>query len=431
MARIRQLFPIWRSITGPGLRETLDHIGSALPGFRRRQVASGTDVLDWTIPKEWSVREAYLLGPDGQRVVDAADSNLHLLQYSVAVDLELTLDSLRAHLYSLPDQPDVIPYRTSYYSEDWGFCLSHKQLESLQPGRYRAVIDATLEDGSLDFGELVLPGDSNDEVLLSAHVCHPSLANDNLSAIAVLVEIGQVLASLPRRRFRYRLLFAPGTIGAIAFLATTPEAVKHMRHGLVLAGVGDGGLLHYKRSRDGTTIDRVVGLVLAQRGPHEILPFSPDGYDERQYNSPGFRLPVGRLSRTPHGTYPEYHTSADDLQFVHADALEDTFDVLWDVLTLLESDGRHRNIAPFGEPQLGRRGLYRDLGGVALDDERKTSIQWLLNLCDGHHTLLDIAERSGLPFRSLLAARASLLHNGLLEPVADAGSARIKEEDPT
>lgn len=417
MERIRELFPIWRSITGPGLRCTLDQIGSALPGFVRRRVPSGTGVLDWTIPKEWSVREAYLVGPNGQRIVDAADNNLHLLQYSVPVDVELGLPELLPHLHSLPDRPDVIPYRTSYYQEDWGFCLPHRQLERLQPGRYHVVINASLTDGALEFGELVLAGDSQDEVLLSAHICHPSMANDNLSAVAVLVEIGMALARLPRRRYRYRLLFAPGTIGAIAFLATTPDAVQHIRHGLVLAGVGDSGPLHYKRSRDGAVIDRVVERVLAERGPHKVLPFTPDGYDERQYNSPGFRLPVGRLSRTPYGTYPEYHTSADDLGFVRAVALEDTFDTLWGVVTLLENDGVHRNTTPYGEPQLGRRGLYDDLGGVTNDGNRHAALLWLLNLCDGRHSLLDVAERSELPVKSLIEARALLLQRGLLEPV--------------
>lgn len=427
MKSVRELFPILRSITGPGSRQTLDLIGSALPGFVRRRVPTGTAVLDWTIPKEWSVREAYLVDPDGKRIVDAADNNLHLLQYSVPVDAELNLSELLPHLHSLPDRPDLIPYRTSYYEEDWGFCLPHRQLACLQQGRYHVVIDTSLTDGGLDFGELVLAGDSQDEVLLSAHICHPSMANDNLSAVVVLMEIGRALARLPRRRYRYRLLFAPGTIGAIAFLATTPDAVQHIRHGLVLAGVGDGGTLHYKRSRDGAIIDRVVERVLAEHGPYELLPFTPDGYDERQYNSPGFRLPVGRLSRTPYGTYPEYHTSADDLGFIQAEALEDTFDTLWNVVTLLEHDGVHRNTAPYGEPQLGRRGLYRDLGGTMSHQNDHAALLWLLNLCDGRNSLLDIADRSELPIRSLIAARTLLVQRGLLEPVPSPASRPITQ----
>ena len=278
---------------------------------------TGTQVFDWTVPKEWNIADAYIKGPDGRRVVDFHDNNLHVVNYSAPVNARMALAELRPHLHSLPNQPDLIPYRTTYYAETWGFCLSHRQLESLPDGQYEVVVDSSLRDGALTYGECVLPGQVEDEVLISTHICHPSLANDNLSGVAVAVALAQILASAPRR-YTYRFLFVPGTIGPIAWLARNQGKVSRIKHGLVLACVGDRGSINYKRSRQGSAdIDRALECVLRSRAtPFEVRDFSPYGYDERQYCSPGFDLPVGSFRRTPHGEYQEYHTSADNLDFV-------------------------------------------------------------------------------------------------------------------
>ena len=425
MALVHELYPVLRSITGAGLRATLDVLRRELPRMQIRSVPSGTQVLDWTVPPEWTVREAHLTAPDGTRVVDVARHNLSLVNYSAPFRGTVPLERLRPHLHSLPDRPHAIPYRTSYYLRDWGFCLPHEVLERLPDGEYEVVIDTELAPGALNYGELVLPGDRDEEVLFSAHVCHPSLANDNLSAVTVLVELARRL-STRRRRYTYRVLFAPGTIGAITALARSldlpenaaegVEAADHgwrhtrVRHGLVLAGLGDGGTLHYKRTRDGARIDRVVAHVLEHHGDHRILPFDPGGYDERQYASPGFRLPVGRLGRTPPGTYPEYHTSDDDLSFVTEEALQDASTVLERVVDVLERDVVVRSLAPYGEPQLGRRGLYEPSD----PPEARAAMQWVLNLADGEHGLLDVAERAGLPFDAVAAATDRLVEARLI-----------------
>ncbi|MBX3142970.1 MAG: DUF4910 domain-containing protein [Trueperaceae bacterium] len=416
MRRIVDLYPILRSITGPGLRATLRQLQSELPGMVIHEAPSGTQVFDWTVPPEWSVREAHVTAPDGRRIADVAWHNLMLANYSTPFRGELTLAELRPHLHSLPDAPDAIPYVTHYYDQDWGFCLPHFELERLPDGVYSVVVDSDLNpSGSLSYGELVLPGETQDEVLLSAHVCHPSLANDNLSAVSVLTELASRLQTR-QRRYTYRVLFAPGTIGALVFLARTPEARPRTKHGLVLAGLGDSGPLHYKRTRDGATVDRVVEHVIARREGSVILDFDPFGYDERQYGSPGVRMPVGRLGRAPHGTYPEYHTSKDDLSFVKATALNEALEVLEDVVQVIENDARYRGRVSAGEPQLGRRGLYRPTDSPA----HRAAMLWLLNLADGERSLLDIAERSGLAFKELMAARDALVSAELLELVEEA-----------
>ncbi|MDA8251857.1 MAG: DUF4910 domain-containing protein [Rhodospirillales bacterium] len=402
-AHVRELFPILRSITGPGLRATLRQIGAQIP-LRVTEVPSGTRVLDWQVPPEWTLREAWVETPDGRRVIDAARHSLHILNYSDAFDGMVLRAELDAHLHSLPEQPALIPYRTSYYVRDWGFCLAHRDRLALTEDRYRVRIDATLAPGSLSYGECVLPGEEAGEVLFSAHCCHPSLANDNLAAIAVAVELARMLAAR-RRRFTYRFLFAPGTIGAICWLAANRDAASRIRHGLVLTCLGDAAPPSYKQSRRGNApIDRYAAHVL--RGAR-IVPFSPTGYDERQFCSPGFDLPVGCLMRSPGGTFAEYHTSADNPDFVRPDALADSLCVLTEIVDLIERDEAWRNTAPHGEPQLGRRGLYDG-------DVDRLALLWVLNLSDGQHSLLDIAERSGRPFAAITAAAAALRDAGLL-----------------
>lgn len=413
---IEELFPFPRSITGDGVRDTLRVVQREI-GIEIHEVASGTEVLDWTVPLEWNVREAWIASMSGERIVDFAESNLHVLGYSEPIRRRVTGRELRDHLYTLPDQPDRVPYRTSYYERRWGFCVRHDVASSLgDDDEYEVLIDASLEPGSLTYGELFVPGESEETFLVSTHVCHPSLANDNLSGIAVAVELARHVLTAPRR-LSYRFLFVPGTIGSITWLARNSSAVATIGQGLVLTGLGDPGPLTYKRSRQGTTeIDRTVAHVLAS-SPHRIEDFSPYGYDERQYCSPGFDLAVGRLSRTPHGTYPEYHTSGDNLSFVTDESLAGSLATLIEIVTAVEAAGVYRNLVPYGEPQLGRRGLYRSIGAAMDSSSMEMAFLWVLNLSDGQHSVLDIAERSGLRFAVLEEAIGALVTAGLLAPV--------------
>ena len=411
---IRDLFPICRSITGNGVRESLRIINRHVP-VEIREVPSGTRVFDWTIPKEWNIRGAYIKDATGKKVVDFQDSNLHVLNYSTPVNTRLSLDELKKHLYTIPEHPDWIPYRTSYYNKNWGFCLSHKKLLGLGEGEYEAVIDASLEDGHLTYGEYYLKGKSDTEVLISTHICHPSLANDNLSGVALAVFLAKGLSGLSLK-YSYRFLFIPGTIGSIVWLSLNESRAARIKHGLVLTGVGDPGKLTYKKSRRGDAeIDRAVIQVLRDAGdPFEILDFSPYGYDERQFCSPGFNLPVGRFTRTPHAQYPEYHTSADDLNFVRREFLEDSFLKCWTVVRILEQNRVYLNLNPKCEPQLGKRGLYGEIGGQSDEKLRELAMLWVLNLTDGNHTLLDIAEKSELRFDSIRNAADALIKHKLL-----------------
>ena len=411
------LFPLCRSITGAGLRATLGVIQREIP-IAIHEVPTGARVFDWEVPKEWSMREAWIKGPDGRTVVDFKDSNLHVLNYSAPVRARVSLATLKEHVHTLPDRPHAVPYRTSYYKETWGFCMRHDELEALPEGEYEVAIESSLAPGSLSYGELLLPGSTPEEVLLSCHVCHPSLANDNLSAIAVAVGVARALTAV-ERRLSYRLVFVPGTIGSITWLARNPEARGRIRHGLVLAGLGDAGVLHYKRSERGdAVINRAVTHVLATSGEaHVVHDFVPFGYDERQYNSPGIDLAVGSLTRTPHGTYPEYHTSDDNLDFVRPLALGDAWVKLLAILEVLEGNRTYVNQAPACEPQLGRRGLYRTLGGGEDGRARELALLWVLNQSNGERSLLDIAERSATPFPAIRAAADALLEARLLEEV--------------
>ena len=427
-ARIQRLYPICRSITGDGVRETLRLIAQEID-LQIREVPTGTPVFDWTIPREWNIRDAYIKDPDGRRVVDFHASNLHVVNYSVPVRARMTLAELRPHLFSLPDQPDLIPYKTSYYAETWGFCLPHRALLALADEVYDVCIDSTLADGHLTYGECVLPGRETAEVLISAHVCHPSLCNDNLSGISLAVTLARLLRDTPRR-YTYRFLFAPGTIGAITWLAQNEPGASRIAHGLVLACAGDRGKPSYKKSRRAEAeIDRAVAHVLRHHSPESrIEDFSPYGYDERQFCSPGFDLPVGVFSRTPHGRFPEYHTSADDLDLVDSAALADSLATLLTIVEVLEGNGVFRNLNAKCEPQLGRRGLYATLGGHTGDRRgQEEALLWVLNLSDGRHSLLDIAERSGQPFNVIRGAAAALAAHGLLEeqsrpPIAGSSS---------
>jgi len=408
-----KLYPICRSITGDGIRQTLSMISERLP-LEIHEVPSGTKVFDWIVPKEWNIQDAYIIRPGGKRVAEFRKCNLHVLNYSTPIRRRMPLSELRPHLFTIPEKPGWIPYRTSYYKEDWGFCLSHNELLTLEDGEYEVCIDSTLKDGSLTYGECVIRGQSTDEVLISSHACHPSLANDNLSGLVVATELAK--AALGRDlRYSYRFIFIPGTIGAITWLARNREAAQRVRHGLVLTGLGDKGQFHYKKSRRGNAeIDRAVTHILAHLGESaKVLEFSPYGYDERQYCSPGFNLAVGCLMRSVWGSFPEYHTSADNLEFIRPQQLAESFHLCAAIFNVLENNRTYRNLQPYCEPQLGRRNLYRSTGGESISDEIHARL-WVLNFSDGEHSLLDIAERSGLPFHAIRNAAELLVQSELL-----------------
>lgn len=419
------LYPICRSITGDGVRQSLQLLQQQIP-LTIHEVPTGTPVLDWTVPKEWNIRDAYVKNARGEKVIDFRQSNLHILNYSTPLARRMPLSELKQHLFSLPDQPQSIPYRTAYYRETWGFCLAHETLLALEEGEYEVYIDTTLADGHLTYGELILPGASEETVLISCHCCHPALGNDNLSGMVLSTYLAKTLIeqrSARQQRYTYRFLFIPGTIGSITWLALHEAEAQQIKHGLVVACVGDEGTLTYKKSRRGDAeIDRAVIHYLTHRQqPYTVLDFSPFGYDERQYCSPGFNLPVGSLTRTPHGRFAQYHTSEDNLTFVTAAALGDSLAAYRGVLTLLEENGTYLNLSPKGEPQLGRRGLYSAFGGKQETKASELAMLWVLNFSDGHHSLLDIAEKSGYAF-ALIAEVAHILEtHGLLRRVSKHG----------
>jgi aminopeptidase-like protein len=410
----RRLYPILRSITGDGVRRTLAILGEELP-LEVSEVPSGTRVFDWTVPDEWNLREAWIAGPDGRRVVDVRDHTLHVVHYSEPVRASMTLDELQPRLHSIPEHPDWIPYRTSYYQRTWGFCLADRVRRALPEGRYEVHVDATLAPGHLTYGEVLVPGESDREFVVSAHVCHPSLVNDNLSGVSVAAALAKWLAGR-RNRWSYRFLFVPSTVGAITWLARNEARLDRIVGGLVISGVGDAGPLTYKRSRHGSAVvDRVFEGLLAEREvPHVVEPFSPYGYDERQFCSPGVGLPVGCLMRTPFGRYPQYHTSADDLDFVRPGSLAETARVCAEAIERFDRAATWRNLSPMGEPQLGRRGLYDSIGGENDKKAAQMALLWMLSFSDGRHDALEIAAKSGLPLDMLDRAARRLQEAGLL-----------------
>ncbi|GLH79947.1 aminopeptidase [Bradyrhizobium sp. SSBR45G] len=413
-----ELFPINRSLTGDGVRETLAVVARHV-GLDIHEVPTGTPVLDWHVPSEWNIRRASIATMSGRRLVDFADNNLHVMGYSKPVQAVLSRAELARHVHTLPDQPDLIPYRTGYYADDWGFCLPDRLWQEMTDDSYRVDIDSELSHGALTYGELFVPGRTNKEVLITCHICHPSLANDNLSGISIATALAMRQAR-QTRRLGYRFLFLPATIGALAWLDRNESRVDRVEHGLVLTCLGDSSGFHYKQSRKGAPIDRAVMHVLKHSGHrHESLPFSPYGYDERQFCSPGFDLPVGCLMRGVHGTFPEYHTSADNLDFIKPECLDESYAVIEQVLDLLDGDLLYERLDGRGEPQLGRRGLYRAIAGQReAGGATQMDLLWVLNLADGKHSLLDMAIRADVPFARIEAAAGLALEAGLIRPGA-------------
>ncbi len=418
-ALVAELFPVCRSITGDGLRQTLRRLQREAP-LELVEVPSGTAVFDWTVPREWNIRDAWIANGRGERVVDFQQSNLHVVNYSAPVHTRMHLAELRPYLHTLPDHPDWIPYRTSYYRESWGFCLTQRTLDALPDDEYEVCIDSSLAPGHLTYGEYLVRGRSDEEILISCHCCHPSLANDNLAGMAVATELARrVRAREGQLHYSYRFLFIPGTIGSITWLSRNRGAASRIAHGLVLSCLGDRGPLTYKQSRRGTAlIDRAVEHVLRRSADSDrVRAFVPYGYDERQYCSPGFDLAVGCLTRTPNGEYPEYHTSADNLSLVTAASLGASLDASERILEILENEGRCMNLQPYCEPQLGKRGLYRATGGTGPADY-EMALLWVLSFSDGKQSLLDIAERANIEFRTILRAARDLEAHELVRQVA-------------
>lgn len=416
-AWIRRWYPENRSITGDGLRRQLASIAELIP-IEQIETPTGAEALDWTVPKEWNIRDAYVKDRHGKRVIDFQQHNLHVMGYSVPVHKTLSLAELKTRCFTLPEQPDAIPYRTSYFREDWAFCVAHNVLEALPEGDYEVCIDSSLEAGALSYGECILPGESEETFLISAHICHPSLANDNLSGVAVAVWLARALQQIAHR-FTYRFVFAPGTIGAITWLDRNRDAIAKIRHGLILACIGDEGAFNYKQSRRGDAeIDRAAALALRESAvAHAIHPFTPYGYDERQYCSPGFNLPVACFMRSRPGHFPEYHTSEDNLDIISSDALGASIERLLHIIEILEGNESYQNLKPYGEPQLGKRGLYSAIGGRNDAKSVEMALLWVLNYSDGEGDLVAIAERSGLPFRAIREAANALIAASLLAPV--------------
>lgn len=415
-ALAEKLYPICRSITGEGVRQSLKILQEYIP-LELHEISSGTPVFDWTTPKEWNIRDAWVKAPNEQKIIDFQTHNLSIVSYSVPIHQKMELSELKKHLHTLPDAPNLIPYRTSYYQENWGFCLPHHQYQNLPEGEYEVFIDTTLEAGYLTYGEFYLPGESADEILFSAHICHPSLANDNLSGISLLTFLAQALQK-EQNRYSYRFLFIPGTIGAITWLALNEEKTKNIRHGLVASLVGDSGDFTYKKSRRGNAeIDQIVAYVLENSGhPYQTVDFSPYGYDERQFCSPGFNLPVGNLTRSSFGQYPEYHTSGDNLQLICPAYMETSFNIYRQIVAVLERNIYCQNLHPKCEPQLGKRGLYEAIGGKSDQKEVQMAMLWILNFSDGNYSLLDIAEKANLPFDLIWKTSQLLVQHELLAP---------------
>jgi len=398
------LWPLNRSLTGDGVRATLSYLKGLLSGLTIHEVPSGMKALDWTVPDEWNLREAWVEDASGQRVIDTAWTNLHVVGYSEPFDGVVSRGDLLQRVHLLPDQPDAIPYVTSYYRRTWGFCMAHDELDRLSDGPFRVHIDTTLEPGHLTYADLVIPGQTDDEVLLSTYVCHPSLANNELSGPVVTTALARWLQSLPTRRYTYRVVFIPETIGSILYLSRHLEHLReHVKAGWVLTCIGDDRTYSYVPSRlGGTLADRISLRVLRDQGPFNEYSFLDRGSDERQWCSPGADLPVCSVMRSKYGEYPEYHTSLDDLENVVTPAgLQGGLDMMKDCITLLEVNAKYRTILP-GEPQMGRRGLYptTSIKGGA-DDVRNMGN--VIAYCDGAHDIIELCERTGMPWGEVVA----------------------------
>lgn len=418
---IEELYPICSSITGEGARKTLQVIKNILP-IKINEVPTGTKVFDWVIPKEWNIRDAYIKGPDGEKIVDFKKSNLHVVSYSVPINKKMKLTELEPHLHSFSEQPKLIPYLTTYYKEDWGFCVSHEQLSRLRDTTYEIVIDSTLTRGYLSYGELYIKGKLKEEYLFTCYICHPSMCNDNLSGIALITFLARKVLENKNPKYSYRFLFIPETIGSIAWLSLNEQKTKNIIGGLVATCLGDAGKSTYKKTRDGNAlIDKVVEKILSESGQqYEIMDFFPNsGSDERQFASPAFNLPIGSLMRTAYRCFPYYHTSGDDLNFVKPEFLADSFEKYSKIIFIIENNKTYLNLYPKGEPQLGRRGIYNTIGGKQKADVNIEALLWVLNLSDSKNSLLDISIRSKTDFVKIKNAADILFDKKIIKDISN------------
>ena len=412
-----KLFPICRSITGQGVRDTLKIINQVISNLKIFEIPSGTKFFDWDIPLEWNINDGYIVSPDGDKLCDFKKSNLHVLGYSIPVNKTLSLSELQKHLYSLPDQPGLIPYVTSYYKKRWGFCISHNKRHKLKEGIYRVFIDSTLSDGSLTYGEYILKGELKQEILISCYVCHPSLANNELSGPVVSTYLIKWLKKL-KRRFTYRFVFIPETIGAIAYISKNLDILKkNTIAGFNITCIGDNNNYSYLASRDGNTLaDRAAIHVLKHNFPdYKKYPYSEGRSDERHYCSPGVDLPVCSMMRTKYASYPEYHTSADNLDFISADGLYGGYSVMQNIIKLLENNRTYNSIFCC-EPQLGKRGLYPNLS-IRNSASSVRLLKNVLAYCDGENSLLDIAEILNVKFDLIVEEAKKLSDAHLIKPL--------------
>ena len=413
-----RLWPINRSLTGNGNRETLSILSEIVENLTIREIKSGTQCFDWTVPPEWSIKEAWIKDSKGNKIIDFAENNLHVIGYSTPIDKYVSIDELKTMVSTLPNQPELIPYVTSYYKERYGFCMSHNQLLSLKEDTYHIYIDSALDyNGSLTIGEAILPGKSEKEILLSTYICHPSMANNELSGPLVTSFIYKELAKIKEREYTYRFLFLPETIGSICYLSMNGKhLIKNLDAGFVVTCIGDNGPFTYKKSRNGNSLpDRATELVLKQtETDYKIIDFFPMGSDERQYCSPGFNLPVGSLMRTMYGIYPEYHTSGDNKEFISFEAMEKSVEKYLEIFKVITYNKKYINTMPYCEPQLGKRELYPTMGGKGLKKIIEATM-WLLNMSDGENDLIDIANRSKVNYQKLIENVDKLLTNGIIK----------------
>ena len=413
-----ELFPITRSITGEGVRETLSYLQSKITDLTIHSVSSGTQALDWTVPQEWVIRDAYIADENGQRIVDFKKNNLHLVGYSTAIDCWLTKEELDNHLYSLPEQPNAIPYVTAYYKKHWGFCLKHVQREQLKQGNYHVVIDSEHIDGVLNYGELLIPGKTSDEILLSTYICHPSMANNELSGPVVTTALAQWISQLENRHYSYRIIYIPETIGSIVYLSKHLDHMKsHTYAGFNINCIGDERCYSYLPSRKENTISDIIAKHVLEHTDPEYKHYSwlDRGSDERQYCAPNIDLPIASIMRSKFGEYPEYHTSLDDLNLVTPNGLEGGLDAMKSCINILEN-----NVIPtstvLGEPQLGKRNLYPNVGvkgGKDAIPDLKTMIH-IISYCDGEKSLLEIADKINQPFEKCRKILNTLIENNLV-----------------
>jgi aminopeptidase-like protein len=417
------LFPICRSLTGSGVRETLSYFKTILPRLNIHEVPTGTHCFDWIVPEEWTIRDAYIVGPDGKRFAEFKRNNLHVLGYSAPVDEELTLEELQPHLYSSEDQPNAIPYITSYYTRRWGFCIAHNERQALKSGKYRAVIDSTLAAGSFTYADLVLPGESADEILLTSYVCHPSMANNELSGPIVLVALARWLQSLPRRRYTYRIVLAPETLGSIVYLSRHfAHMKKHVRAGYVVTCVGDDRSYSFLPSRLGDTLaDRAARHAMLRHAPHyKEYSFLDRGSDERQYCFPTVDLPVASVMRSKYDTYPEYHSSLDNLDFISPTGLGGGYEIYRKIIHLLEVNSVFA-VTTICEPRLGIHNLYPDLSRK----ETSPGVVPLINFmafADGKNDIITISDRINVPVEQCIDIAHRLYEAGLLRTVSPSGA---------